>query len=184
MANQISGWNDTYGSGNRAGTQGSVASKPLTMERATREGSHLEGRSTSPSGGLNDPQGMSKQSTRQIGLIVTMLHEITRSAGHGSTFTVVKVFDCIRPRIMAAGGSEWSSSGSGSGSPTVAGVSFFTGTYSVSKSEDPKIARFNEVFGANADLVAEAVVDATTGRLAGWIGNLTVVKLEDLLSGA
>ena len=83
-----------------------------------------------------------------------MLYDLTRSAGHGATFLLVKVFACIRMGIMFASGSECSSAESRSGPPTVSGVSFFPDTDSVSESGDPNIALLNEVFEATADPVA------------------------------
>uniref|UniRef100_M4BI89 Uncharacterized protein n=1 Tax=Hyaloperonospora arabidopsidis (strain Emoy2) TaxID=559515 RepID=M4BI89_HYAAE len=87
---------------------------------------------------------------------------------------------------MCAGGSEWFSAESGSEPPTVTEVSLFpdTDSVSVSESEDPNIARFNEVFVANADPVAEAAVDAAPRWFAGRIGHLTAGELEDWLDSA
>uniref|UniRef100_M4B2P3 Uncharacterized protein n=1 Tax=Hyaloperonospora arabidopsidis (strain Emoy2) TaxID=559515 RepID=M4B2P3_HYAAE len=58
--------------------------------------------------GPNHPQDMSRRSTKSLGLIAMMLHELIRAAGYSATSHLLYVFLCIRLGVMADGGSEWS----------------------------------------------------------------------------
>ena len=78
------------GSETLAATQGSAANRFLIIAVFTSEDFHARGRSTSPSGGPNQPQGNARRSTKSSGTIVIMDHELTRSNNYGATSAYLK----------------------------------------------------------------------------------------------
>ena len=152
--------------GTRASTQGSAASNLWIIGGFTNDLFHLGGRPRFPSGGPNQPQGRSSWSTKSVEDIVTMHHELTRSTGQGATSAAEKVFDCMYPGIMASLGSRLESAGRGEVlSATVGALLSFSADDSVSESDVPNIARFNE--RPVAEVVLNGGVDVD-GRRTGF----------------
>uniref|UniRef100_M4B495 Uncharacterized protein n=1 Tax=Hyaloperonospora arabidopsidis (strain Emoy2) TaxID=559515 RepID=M4B495_HYAAE len=60
----------------------------------------------------------------------------------------------------------------------------FPDTNSVSEPEAPNIARFSEGYKVATNLAIEAAAGAATGRLAGWVSDLTAGRPVSLVSGA